>query len=282
MKRGFVLEGGAMRGLFTAGVLDELTKQNITPDGIAGVSAGAAFGCNVKSRQPGRVIRYNKRFANDSRYSGLLSFLKTGNIFNAEFAYHRVPEEFDLFDNETFLSNPMEFYAVCTDVRTGTPVYHLCEESGNEFYEWIRASASMPLVSKIVNINGQLLLDGGLSDSIPLEFMQNKGYKKNIVVLTRPEWYLKKPSSLGPIISTYYHKYPNLVNTALNRHVMYNKQLEYIRLSEQQGSCFVFRPPTPLPIGHLSHSPSEMQKVYDIGVATAKKLMPVLEQWWNL
>lgn len=281
MKKGFVLEGGAMRGLFTAGVLDELICEGITPDGIVGVSAGAAFGCNTKSRQPGRVIRYNRQFADDSRYSGIRSLLTSGNIFNADFAYHRVPEEFDIFDNETFINNPMEYYVVCTDVITGEPVYHLCTEPGHRFYEWVRASASMPLVSRIVDIDGQKLLDGGLADSIPLEFMQGKGYNRNLVILTQPYGYVKKPNPLTWLMRIVYRRHPQFVEAIATRHKMYNNQLEQVAKAEAGGECFVIRPPQALPIGHISHSPDRMQAVYEIGIATARKAMPALRQWWN-
>lgn len=281
MKKGIVLEGGAMRGLFTAGVLDALMKSRITPDGIVGVSAGAAFGCNCKSRQPGRVIRYNKQFANNSKYCGLHSLLTTGNLYNAEFAYHRVPEEFDLFDNRTFQNNPMEYYVVCTDIETGLPVYNLCAEGGHTFYEWVRASSSMPIVSRPVEINGQKLLDGGLTDSIPLQFMQQQGYSKNIVILTRPCGYRKKPNKFTPLMRLLYRRYPELINAISKRHLMYNAQLDKIAECEKEGNCFVIRPDKPIEIGYTSHSPQKMQAVYQTGLETAEKIMPQLVKWWE-
>ncbi len=281
MKKGFVLEGGAMRGLFTAGVLDVLMSHDIVPDGIVGVSAGAAFGCNVKSGQQGRALRYNKRFVGDSRYCGLRSLLTTGDLFNARFAYHRVPEEFDIFDNDTFCANPMEYYVVCSDVETGQPVYHLCTESHHRFYEWVRASASMPIVSHIVDIDGRKLLDGGLTDSIPLQFMTDKGYRKNIVILTRPSGYRKDSSRLTGLMRAIYRRYPNLCRAMEERHTMYNRQLDAVAESESRGESFVIRPPKPLPIGYITSSPEKLQTVYDIGVATAKGQIDRLSAWWN-
>ena len=169
MKKGLVLEGGAMRGLFTSGIIDVMMEAGIEPDGLIGVSAGAAFGCNYKSRQPGRAIRYNKRYARDKRYCSWQSWLKTGDLFNAEFGYHVIPKKYDLFDDKAFEQNPMEFYAVCTDVETGLPVYKKLEESTHLTYDWIRASASMPLASKVVELEGRKVLDGGVADSIPLK-----------------------------------------------------------------------------------------------------------------
>ena len=159
-----------MRGLWTAGVIDVMMEHDIWPDALIGVSAGAAFGCNYKSRQPGRAVRYNMRFARDSRYSGVKSWLTTGNYFNAEFGYRRMPQELDVFDNDAFNTNPMDFYVVCTDVLTGEPVYQLLSEATLDAYDWIRASASMPLASKVVQVQGRLLLDGGVADSIPLQY----------------------------------------------------------------------------------------------------------------
>ena len=193
MKKGLVLEGGAMRGLFTAGVLDVMLEHNIEFDGAVGVSAGACFGCNYKSKQIGRTLRYNKRFAKDKRYCSLYSLLTTGDLYGADFCYHEIPEKLDVFDEETYENNPMEFYVVCTDAETGEPVYHRIDTGNEENLEWIRASASMPVVSRAVEIGGKKLLDGGISDSIPLDWFTSIGYDRNVVVLTRPADYVKEP-----------------------------------------------------------------------------------------
>lgn len=173
IKKGLVMEGGAMRGMFTAGVIDVLLENNIVFDGAVGVSAGAVFGCNYKSKQIGRAIRYNKTYCNDPRYVSLRSFLQTGNLYNEQFAYHEVPEILDPFDSHTFASNPMEFYVVCTDMVTGNAVYHRCEHGTTEDIEWMRASSSMPLVSKVVKIDNLSLSDGGTADSIPIRFLES-------------------------------------------------------------------------------------------------------------
>ena len=176
-KIGAVLEGGAMRGLFTAGILDLMLEENCPVDGIIGVSAGAAFGCNFKSRQPGRVLRYNNRFCQDKRYCSIYSWLTTGDLFGAEFCYHTLPNQLDLFDKKTFEENPIEFYAVCTEVATAAAVYHKFEKADDDAYEWMRASASMPIVSRPVEIDGKQYLDGAVADSIPLKFFeQNVNY----------------------------------------------------------------------------------------------------------
>lgn len=264
-KTGLVLEGGAMRGLFSAGIMDVMMENNITPDGIIGVSAGAAFGCNYKSRQPGRAIRYNKRFARDKRYCSMQSFLRTGDLFGAEYAYHIVPNKYDIFDNDTFEQNPMEFWVVCTDVETGEPVYKKCDEGGDITFDWVRASASMPVVSRVVELEGYKLLDGGISDSIPLRAFQRRGYERNIVIMTQPQGYEKHPSRFMPIIRMSLRRYPKLVEAMSMRHLMYNEELAYVEQEVRRGNTLAIYPDKQLPIGHVSHNPDEMQHVYDIG-----------------
>lgn len=265
MKRGLVLEGGAMRGLFTAGITDVMMEAGIEPDGVIGVSAGAAFGCNIKSRQPGRAIRYNTRFANDPRYSGLRSLLKSGDYFNAEFGYHIVPKQYDIFDVETFEQNPMEFIVVCTDVLTGQAVYHRMDRVSFDELEWLRASASMPLASKVVEVGGRKLLDGGVADSIPLEYFEHIGYDRNVVILTQPAGFVKEPNELMPLMRLGLRRYPKMVEALAMRHEMYNRELEYVRQAEREGRCLVIRPEEKIPIGHISHDPEQMRRVYEIG-----------------
>ena len=264
-KTGLVLEGGAMRGLFSAGIMDVMMENNITPDGVIGVSAGAAFGCNYKSRQPGRAIRYNKRFARDKRYCSMQSFLRTGDLFGAEYAYHIVPNKYDIFDNDTFEQNPMEFWVVCTDVETGEPVYKRCDVGGDITFDWVRASASMPVVSRVVELEGYKLLDGGISDSIPLRAFQRRGYERNIVIMTQPQGYEKHPSRFMPIIRMSLRRYPKLVEAMAMRHLMYNEELAYVEQEVRRGNTLAIYPDKQLPIGHVSHNPDEMQNVYDIG-----------------
>jgi len=265
MKKGLVLEGGAMRGLFTAGIIDVMMEHGIWPDGLIGVSAGAAFGCNMKSRQVGRAIRYNKRFARDSRYSGVRSLLTTGDYFNAQFAYHVVPHKYDIFDNQAFEENPMEFVAVCTDVETGQPVYKRLEKCNEDTYDWIRASASMPLCSRVVCLEGYKLLDGGVSDSIPLEYAEQQGYERNVVILTQPLGYRKHHTRLMPLMRIGLRKYPLMVEAMDRRYLMYNRQLDYVAEAERQGRCLVIRPDEKLPIGHVCHNPEQMERVYQTG-----------------
>ena len=271
MKKGLVLEGGAMRGLFTAGIIDVMMEAGVEPDGLIGVSAGAAFGCNYKSRQPGRAVRYNTRFAKDPRYSGLRSLIKTGDYFNAEFGYHIVPKEYDIFDTEAFEQNRLVFVFVCTDVMTGEAVYHQMDRVTFDELEWLRASASMPLASKVVEVGGRKLLDGGVADSIPLAYFERIGYERNVVILTQPEGYVKEPNRLMPLMRLALRKYPKMLEAMENRHLMYNQELEYVRQAERERRCLVIRPDEKLPIGHISHDPENMRRVYEIGRRKGEK-----------
>ena len=282
VKCGLVLEGGAFRGLFTAGIIDVMIQHDIWPDAMIGVSAGAAFGCNYKSRQLGRALRYNKRFARDKRYSGWHSLLTTGNYFNADFGYHIIPKQYDVFDDDAFNSNPMAFYAVCTDVETGQPVYKLLNEVTETTYDWIRASASMPLLSKVVELEGYKLLDGGIADSIPLQHFEHLGYQHNVVILTQPQGYRKSHNKLMPLMRLFLRKYPNLLEALDQRHLMYNAQLDYVSEAEHAGRCLVIRPDAPLPIGHVSHDPAEMQRVYDLGREMGERQLENIKTFYNI
>ena len=271
MKKGLILEGGAMRGLFSAGVIDAFLENGIAFDGVIGVSAGAAFGCNYVSRQKGRVLRYNTRFCRDKRYCSLRSLIKTGDLYNAAFCYHDIPERLDVLDRETFMRNPAEFVVVCTDVLTGRPVYRRLEKMDYTDLEWMRASASMPLASKIVEIGDFRLLDGGIADAIPIRRFEESGYDRNVVVLTRPEGYAKTKSKLLPLFRLAFRKYPKLVDALERRHEVYNETLEHIRQKEKRGELIAIRPEKALPIGKVEHDADKMRAVHAIGYGTGKE-----------
>jgi predicted patatin/cPLA2 family phospholipase len=268
-KYGLIMEGGAMRGMFTAGVMDVLMENEIHFDGGIGVSAGAAFGCNYKSNQIGRVIRYNKKYCKDPRYCSIRSLIKTGDLYGAEFCYSTISYELDIFDSDAYFKNPMEFYVVCTDVETGKPVYRNCITGLEEDLTWIRASASMPIASKVVEATDYKLLDGGISDSIPLKYFESLGYNKNVIILTQPKGYIKKPSKALPLIKTSLKDYPNVYKTMQNRHNDYNETISFIEEKEKSGDVLVIRPPEKLPVGRVEHNPDKLQIAYDIGVKTA-------------
>ena len=265
MKKGLIMEGGAMRGMFTAGVIDVLMENKIIFDGAIGVSAGAAFGSNIKSGQIGRAIRYNLKYCRDKRYCSLYSLFKTGNLYGAEFCYRILPTKLDIFDTKSFDKNPMEFYAVCTDILTGKPVYKKIDAKEENYLEWFRASASMPLVSEIVKIGDLSLLDGGISDSVPLRYFESIGYNKNVVILTQPASYTKSENRLMPIIKHVYRKYPEFVKAMGNRHNVYNETIKYICEKEKSGEIFVIRPDTALPIRKIEKNQQNLRYVYELG-----------------
>lgn len=279
MKYGLVLEGGAMRGLFTAGVIDVFMENGVVFDGAVGVSAGAAFGCNYKSNQPGRAIRYNTRFCRDKRYCSVRSLIKTGDMFGADFCYREIPEKLDLFDFETYRNSPMEFFVVCTDVVTGKSVYHRCDTMNSRELEWLRASASMPMAAKIVSIDGYDMLDGGISDSVPLKFMEDSGYDRNVVVLTQPRDYTKEKNKLMPLLKIAYRKYPELLKTMENRHKIYNGELKYVRKAEHEKRAFVIAPDTKLPVGRVEHDPDILREVYRIGRKSGMKYIAEIQKF---
>lgn len=260
-----------MRGMFTAGVLDVMMENGIQVDGAIGVSAGAVFGCNYKSGQIGRVIRYNKQFCNDPRYVSVRSLIFTGDLYNERFCYERVPRRLDVFDTEAFVNSPMEFYAVATDVDTGKAVYHRCIDGGEEDIRWLQASASMPMVSRVVRIGEHGYLDGGVADSIPVKAFEEMGYRHNIIVLTQPLDFVKPRNSALPLIRIAMRKYPRIVQDMELRHLRYNRTTRYVRDLEERGKALVIRPPEALNISQVEHDPAELQRVYDMGRAEAER-----------
>ena len=269
---GLILEGGAMRGLFTAGVIDVLMERGITFDGMIGVSAGAAFGCNYKSGQIGRVLRYNTEYCRDPRYCGFRSLFTTGNIFSTEFCYGEVPLHLDPFDFGAFERNPMRFYVVCTDIETGLPVYHEYKGYADHGFDWIRASASMPIVSQIVEIDNQKLLDGGVADSIPFQFFESIGYRRNVVVLTQPKGYVKQKNRALPLVRRKYRAYPRLTEAMEHRHEMYNAELRAVEQGEAEGRLFVIRPDAPIPFSASSATPTISARPTLWAAASQKRL----------
>ena len=279
MKTGLVLEGGGMRSLFSEGVTDVMLAEGIRVDGIIGVSAGALFGCNYKSHQPGRGLRYNLRFRDDPRYMGWRSFLTTGNYVNTRFAYHTMPLELDVFDIPTFEADPAEFYVVCTDVETGTPVYKRLDHVDDHSLDWFRATGSMPIVSRPVRIDGRLLLDGGMTDCIPLEHFQSIGYERNIVVLTRPRGYQKTANKLTPLFRIFHPRHPKVAHCMAHRHEMYNAQLRYIEAQAALGKTLLIYPDEPLNIGRTELSEEKLKGIYEAGRQKALGMVEEIKQF---
>lgn len=277
LKIGIVLEGGAMRGMYTAAILDAFLDEGIPADIMVGVSAGALFGVNYVSKQKGRVIRYNKRFTSDPDYLGIKPLLKEGNIIGTELAYERLPFELDPFDNETYMASDTKFYAVITNLETGKAEYvHVVDAA--EQMDVLKASGSMPTVSRPVELDGKLYLDGAIGDSIPFEWMMDQGVDRIIVILTRDESYRKKPMNKAMTLP-YRRKYPLFAKGMMRRHLLYNTQTDVLKHYEEQGKAFVIRPSEPITIGRIERDPDKLQQVYDLGLRDAADIMDALKAY---
>ena len=277
MKTCLVLEGGAMRGMYTAAILDSLLDTNIKIDAVIGVSAGALFGVNYVSKQKGRVLRYNKKYVNDSRYMGIKSLITTGDIVNKEFAFYELPTKLDKFDEDEFFKSKTEFYAVVTNIETGKAEYKRIINDSN-YVEYLRASGSMPFVSKPVEINGSKYLDGALGDSIPVLKAKEMGFDRIIVVLTRPIDYRKKKGN--KIASKlFYRKYSKLINAINNRYKVYNDTLDKIIEMENSNEIFVIRPSKTVNIKRIEKDVDKLQEMYDLGISDFKKCLTKLKKF---
>lgn len=277
MKTGLVLEGGAMRGMYTAGVLDTFLDNEIKADCIAGVSAGALFGVNYLSGQRGRVIRYNKRFNPDRDYMGLRPLLREGNIFCTRYAYEDVPRKLDPFDDAAYQNSGVPFYAVVTDAATGEPEYIQIKSVFGQM-DALRASGSMPFVSRPVDIGGRLYLDGGIADSIPFEWLSRQGCDRLVVILTRDMDYRKKPMP-ALLTKLYGRKYPVIAEKLRERHAVYNRSVELLKRWEDEGMALVIRPSQAIQIGRLEKDPKKLQAVYDLGVMDGCAVLHKLERY---
>jgi len=280
-KIGLVLEGGGHRGIYTAGVLDTFAENKISFDGIMGVSAGCVHGASFLSGQIGRSIRYTTKYCDNSNYMGIGSLITTGNFFNEKFCYYDLPETLDPFDNDSFDKNQTQFFAVCTDVKTGNAIYHECETLKGEKIKWLQASASMPLVSKIIKIEDNLLLDGGIADSIPIKKMQELGFEKNIVILTQEAGYRKNPNSLLPIIKLVYKKYPKLIEAIENRHIVYNQQLEFLEEQEKLGNVIIIRPSEKPTASSTKKDKEKILETYNLGKKDALSIIKNIIEYTN-
>ncbi len=276
---GLVLEGGAMRAIYTAGVLDVFMEEGIWPDGLMGVSAGAIHGSVYLGNQPGRTIRYYKKYCNHWRFMSLRSLLLTGSVVGEKFCYHDLPDRLDPFDYDTFANSKVAYYAVCTDLETGEAVYQRCTDLRKEM-DYMRASASMPYVSKIVKRDGRKLLDGGVADSIPVDAFRRMGYDRNIVVLTQPKGYEKKPQN-PKLPRLFYRKYPKFADTLIRRHALYNAALRRIEELEKSGEIFVIRPSENLGIRRMEHDASKLEAQYNLGRRDALAKLEELKKWMN-
>jgi len=277
IKTGLVVEGGGVRGIYAAGVLDAFLEYGLSFDGLIGVSAGAIHGCSFLSKQKGRSIRYYRKYCGDPRFMSFRSWLATGNLVDTDFCYHELPDKLDVYDHAAFEACRTAFYVTCTNVETGEAEYIRLTNMRTQI-DYLRASASLPYFSRIVEIDGKRFLDGGAADSIPVEAFRAMGYQKNVVILTREASYVKKPE-LSALPRLVYRKYPKFAAALLHRHEEYNRTLAHIRELEEQGEIFVIRPVQPLIVGRMEKDPEKVQQTYECGYHDAKECMEKLLKW---
>ena len=282
VKKGLILEGGALKGIFSCGVIDVLMENGIEFDGAIGISAGAVLGCNYKSKQIGRPLRYNLKYAKDKRYHSFWSLRKTGDIYGVDFCYRLLPNELDIFDTETYKNNPMKFYVGATNIDTAICEFHECPNGDELDMLWFRASASIPIVSKPVEIDGNKYLDGGIDNSIPFEYFESLGYNKNIIILTKPKGFRKKLIKHRILLKHFLKKMPKVRDKVLIRHLIYNKQMDDIDDRENKGISLVIRPPKKLKIGTMEKNRKRIQKVYDLGRKVALERLDEIKEFLNI
>ncbi len=278
MKTGLVLEGGAHRAIYTAGVLDVLAENDVHFDGVIGVSAGAIHGCSFVSGQIGRSINYTLKYAADKRYMSFYSLITTGNMVGEQFCYHDLPEKLFPFDHQTFEKSNTKFYVTCTNLQTGKAEYIRCEELRHKM-PYLRASASMPFVSRISYIDGKAYLDGGIADSIPVRAFQNMGYERCVVVQTRAADYTKKPNKLTWLAYLLYRHFPNFIEAIKNRHIMYNNELKDIEEMQKNNQVIVIRPSKLIKISHTEKNKQVLRAVYELGRQDAQNALPSLRKF---
>lgn len=279
-KSALVLEGGGMRGAYTAGVLDYLMEKGVSFDSIYGVSAGALTGANFKAGQVGRGLRTFAAYLHDERYAGPQHLLKTGDWFNIDFSYNKIPNELDPADYDTFNASPVNFYSVVSNVETGKAEYIRITDLKQQM-DLVRASATLPLLSNIVEIDGKKYLDGGSCDSIPLKKSMADGHSKNLVVLTQHRGFTKKPSANRYACRLMYKKYPNYVKAMDNRHSMYNRQLKLVYEMEKQGKAFVIQPAAKVEVSRLEKNPARLVELYHQGKMDAASCYERLVEYLN-
>ncbi len=272
---GLVLEGGGMRGCYTAGVLDYFIEKGLELSSVYGVSAGALIGANYVGGQKERGYRTLTDYIGNKDYHGFGQFIKYGNFYNTDFAYNKIPNQLDPADYDSYSKSPMKFYSVIANVKTGKAEYYHLTDLKKEM-DYLRASASLPLISRPVELGNSIYLDGGICDSIPLEKSISDGNGKNVVILTQHRGFVKKPSSNKYAAKLIYRKYPRFVQAMADRHIMYNNELDFVYREETKGSAFVIQPENPVEIARLEKDKVKLKELYNIGYNQAEKIYPQL------
>ncbi len=275
-----VLEGGGFRGMFTSGVLDALLAQQLAFPYVIGVSAGAAYGISYVSGQFGRNKEVNLKYTADPRYMSWRNLLRKGNLFDWDFVYGEVPDKLVPFDYTSFFNTSTEFVVGVTNVQSGKAEYLSTSDMGREeLLAAITASSSLPFVSKMARLNGQLYMDGGLADSIPIVQALKKGNDRAVVVLTRDASYRKKAAKGQRLIRLAYRKYPRLVDAIVTRAERYNQTLDYLQQLEADGKVFIIRPYEPMPVSRIENNPQKLDALYQVGYEHLLAQLDALQEW---
>ncbi|WP_100397791.1 patatin-like phospholipase family protein [Bacillus sp. FJAT-44742] len=275
---GLVLEGGGMRGLYTAGALEYFLTHNIHFPYIVGVSAGASMACSYLSRQHGRNKQVNIGLVKDPRFLGFRNLLSERSLFGMNFLFDEIPTKIVPLDFKEIAESDQELVIGTTDCRTGKP-YYIKSSQCHDLLNAVRASSSIPLLSPVVNYEGRELVDGGVADPIPIKKAEEAGYKRNIVILTREKGYRKKGSRMQRVTNKLLRKYPNLIETIETRHQLYNRTLDYIDELEETGTIFVLRPSREVSISRTEKSQEKLTALYEAGYSDAKALFSRLPQF---
>ncbi|REK74281.1 patatin family protein [Paenibacillus paeoniae] len=279
---GLILEGGGMRGVYTAGVLEYFSEHGLYFPYTIGVSAGACMGASYLSRQLGRNRIVNVNWVSDPRYLSWSNLWKNGQLFGMDFIFDEIPNKLVPFDYDAFQNSPEEYVIGTTDCTTGEPVYYHKNDPGYDLLKLLRASSSLPFIAPIVEFGGRKLLDGGIADPIPLREAERQGYQRNVLILTRNSDYRKSRSRFPWMLKRAYTKYPKLVETMLRRYEVYNETLDYIESQEKAGNVFVIRPQETLTVGRMERNKEKLDALYMQGYRDADKLMPSLQDWMKV
>lgn len=277
---GLVIEGGGMRGVYTAGVLDFFMEKNLYFEDCYAVSAGSCHASSYYSKQIGRSIKVILDYIQDKRYCSVNSLIKTGDMFGVEMLYNQIPNELVPYDYDTFNKFKGNFYSVVTNCKTGKAEYIKVKNMEKDIVA-VRASSSLPLLSRIVEINGEEYLDGGVTDSIPIVKSIEDGHKKNVLILTRDNTYRKSKGSFSNLFKIKYKKYPNLVKAIENRYKMYNETIDFIEEKRKNGEVFVIQPKRSVNIGRIEKNKTKLKDLYDEGYNDAKECYEELIKFIN-
>ena len=277
---GLVLEGGAMRGVYTAGVLDAFLDNNIAFASVYGVSAGACHGASFVSRQRGRAIRVNVEYLDDKNYCSFRNLFRTGNLFGPDMLFDKIPNELDVYDYAAFEEYAGKYFVVITNLETGEAEYiQMTPEYMRHKMAYMQASSSMPLVARTVEIDGNSYLDGCIADSIPIRQAEADGNQKTVVVLTRHRGYRKGKNQTMPLIKRRYAEFPTFVARCKDRHIRYNETLDYLNAAEAEGRTFIFAPTADSGVGGMCRDRKKLEALYEIGYQDAERRMDALKEF---